>query len=409
VSNDPEPRENGVHVNVAQFDPLQGRAHRGNLYRDGVFQSSGVSSGARIKWSFKTGGAVKSSPVVVDNIAFFGSYDGYVYAVEVANGQEVWRHRTDGPVSGSAAVVNGMVYIASQDGCMVALAVASGKEIWKTKCGSAMAGSPAVAYGAVFIGSGNRAGDQQLVMTAGPMVALDAATGTEIWRGEGGPQGVAAIASDGRRVFGVSSDLYGALDMRDGSRLFDVRAGHQTRQFASMTVAGDKVYAPVATRGAVLCLDASDRVLWQQATLPLNNRLEINNGGIPGYEILGDLAVTSELVLAGCNDGSLHAFSATTGQRVWQFLTNGPVQSSPSVAGHTMYFGSWDGHLYAVNRADGTLRWKLDLGNMPQTSAEQYTFGPDEGGRIVSSPWPAEGAVYVGCDNGYLYAIEGME
>jgi eukaryotic-like serine/threonine-protein kinase len=76
------------------------------------------------------------------------------------------------------------------------------------------------------------------------------------------------------------------------------------------------------------------------------------------------------------------------------------------VAGDTVYFGSWDGYLYAVDIENGTLRWKLNLGHMPQTAAEQYTFGADEGGRIVSSPWPSDGVVYVGCDDGRLYAIE---
>ena len=48
----------------------------------------------------------------------------------------------------------------------------------------------------------------------------------------------------------------------------------------------------------------------------------------------------------------------------------------------------------------------LKLGEMPQTPAEQYQLGGNEGGRIVSSPWPADGVIYVGCDNGTLYAIQ---
>jgi outer membrane protein assembly factor BamB len=77
------------------------------------------------------------------------------------------------------------------------------------------------------------------------------------------------------------------------------------------------------------------------------------------------------------------------------------------VARETVYFGSWDGHLYALNLADGVLRWKLNLGNMPQIPSEQYKFAGDEGGRITSSPWPGDSVLYVGCDDGCVYAVEG--
>ena len=34
---------------------------------------------------------------------------------------------------------------------------------------------------------------------------------------------------------------------------------------------------------------------------------------------------------------------------IWKFATGGPVESSPSVAGDFVYFGSGDGRLYAAN------------------------------------------------------------
>ncbi len=397
-----------VNVDPTRFDSLQGRVHRGNLYRDGRFQATGVPTDPKVRWQFATGGPVKSSPVAVDGLVYVGSHDGHVYAIDAVSGSEVWRHRTDARVSGSAAVVDGVVYIASEDGCLYALAAKDGKPLWKAACGQAMAGSPAVAYGAVFIGAGNRGGHDRLSMTAGPVIALNARDGAEIWRSEPGPQGAAAIASDGRRLaVGLNGSSFGGLDMRDGHGLFNVRAGHQARQAASLTFAGDQIFVPAAMRGSVLCIGAQDRPRWQTATLPQNDDLELNNGGIPGYEILGDLAVTDDLVLAGCNDGKLYAFSAAQGQRIWALATNGPVQSSPAVAGSTVYFGSWDGHLYAVNLSDGELRWKLKLGEIAQTPAEQYTFGAGERcGRIVSAPWPGDGVIYVGCDDGQVYAIE---
>jgi len=35
-----------------------------------------------LKWKFKTGGKIRSSPSISGNILYFGSNDGYVYALE---------------------------------------------------------------------------------------------------------------------------------------------------------------------------------------------------------------------------------------------------------------------------------------------------------------------------------------
>ena len=43
----------------------------------------------------------------------------------------------------------------------------------------------------------------------------------------------------------------------------------------------------------------------------------------------------------------------------WKFKTQGRVVSSPVLVGDAVYVGSTDGNLYALNRADGTLRWKF--------------------------------------------------
>src|SRR5688572_27864889 len=43
----------------------------------------------------------------------------------------------------------------------------------------------------------------------------------------------------------------------------------------------------------------------------------------------------------------------------WKFRTDGRVISTPVVVGEVVYVGSTDGGLYAVNRRDGTQRWKF--------------------------------------------------
>src|SRR5207249_5259558 len=72
----------------------------------------------------------------------------------------------------------------------------------------------------------------------------------------------------------------------------------------------------------------------------------------------------------------------------WSFKTTSPVVSSPAIALGTIYVGGDDGNLYAINRA-GALKWKFTTG------------GPIESSPAIGS----HGTVYVGSDDGYFYAI----
>jgi outer membrane protein assembly factor BamB len=44
---------------------------------------------------------------------FFGSYNGVFYALLARNGRTLWTHRTGGPISGAAVVVDGVAYAGS--------------------------------------------------------------------------------------------------------------------------------------------------------------------------------------------------------------------------------------------------------------------------------------------------------
>lgn len=387
-----------AHAELPKFDPLQGQVHRANQGRTGVWQSSGLKSQPAVAWEFKTGGPVRSSPVVVEGVVYVGSYDGNFYALDAATGKQKWSFKTGGKVSGSAAVANGSVFFAGEDGNVYRLNAADGALMWSAKTPKAMpmAGSPAILNGTVFIGGGSASGSERLGMTASPICGFDIQTGKLVWQSKGdGPQGYAAITTDGEKIYaGTGGSYYGSFDIATEKQVGSFSGGHQARQFMSMTVDGDKLFIPVTMRGAVMCLDKDSKnhlqgKKWYSAMLDGQLDMELNQGGTFGYESFTDLAVTDTTVFAGCNDGRLYTFDKETGKKGWTFETGGKVQSSPSVANGVVYFGSWDGNLYALDAASGNLLWKHSLG-----------------GRVISSPWPGDSTLYVGCDNGSVYALK---
>jgi outer membrane protein assembly factor BamB len=397
-----------VAVQPEDFDPLQGRVHRGNLHRTGVFQAQGLSSVTGVKWAFRTGGPVRSSPVVTGGTAYVGSNDGCVYAIDARTGEQKWRYRTRGPVAGSAAVVEGTVYIVSEDAHLYALDAGTGEPRWQMRLSGRFRPccSPAVAYGAVFVAAGATGGHDRGTMSAGPILAIEAAGGRAIWTGPRGPQGYAAICLDATRLYaGSNASNYQAVELSTGRGLWSRDAGHQNRQWTSMTRYGKYVYGPGAMTGTVQAWDPeSGREVWQEPVWP-GQKHPLNNQGEPGHEVLADLAVADGLVIAACNDGAVQSLDAQTGKRGWRRAFDTPIHSSPAIAGSTVYFGGWDGHVRALDLQSGRDVWRYKPSKLP---APDRTVGPKEpSARIISAPWVGDGVLYVGCDDGFVYAVEG--
>ena len=138
---------------------------------------------------------------------------------------------------------------------------------------------------------------------------------------------------------------------------------------------------------------------------------------VTGGAVSSSAAVYNQVVYFGSYDGTYYAVNVRSGKLVWKYRTEGERKvgakglwtmkpadeymedlydfflSSPIVdkegAVPTVYFGSGDGHLYAVNAVDGKLQWKFATG-----------------GIIHTSPALSHGRIYIGSWDTYFYAID---
>ena len=110
-----------------------------------------------------------------------------------------------------------------------------------------------------------------------------------------------------------------------------------------------------------------------------------------GDAIFGSPAQDSEgTFYVGSRDKHVYAVTKD-GQLKWSFLAGDWVDSSPTLSPDesTVYFGSWDNKLYAVDAATGAKRWEYATGNL-----------------IIASPAvDAQGNVYVGSSDGFFYSL----
>ena len=99
--------------------------------------------------------------------------------------------------------------------------------------------------------------------------------------------------------------------------------------------------------------------------------------------------VEGDVLVVGTSSGSVYAFCAADGSLAWRVETQGEVWGAPAVSDGTVYVGSQDGNLYAISLDGGISRW-------PSFKA---------GGAIVAQPLVADGKVFFGALDGKVYAV----
>jgi outer membrane protein assembly factor BamB len=100
-------------------------------------------------------------------------------------------------------------------------------------------------------------------------------------------------------------------------------------------------------------------------------------------------AVSNGTVYFGSQDYSLYAVDAESGEKRWEFITGSWVDSSPVIAGGKIYFGSNDSYLYAVDAGSGSKVWAFKT---------EYP--------VKSTPAFADGKIYIRSDDYFLYAVD---
>jgi eukaryotic-like serine/threonine-protein kinase len=130
------------------------------------------------------------------------------------------------------------------------------------------------------------------------------------------------------------------------------------------------------------------------------------HGAIPKTErmpdpfdvFLSSPTVVNGTVYIGSGDQQIYALDARTGALKWSFATGDVVHAAPAVANGTVYVGSWDRNLYALDAATGKEKWRYITGN-------DTTIYNQIG--LASSPAVALGMVFVGGRDGHFHAVNG--
>lgn len=104
------------------------------------------------KWSFKTDGQVRSSPIQKGGNVLVGSNDRHFYSVDSATGLLRWKIKTGDVIQSSPSVFDQNVYFGSYDGNMYCVDIIDGRIKWKMLTGALIKSSPLLYRGDVYFG-----------------------------------------------------------------------------------------------------------------------------------------------------------------------------------------------------------------------------------------------------------------
>jgi outer membrane protein assembly factor BamB len=166
------------------------------------------------------------------------------------------------------------------------------------------------------------------------LYALDAATGREKWHFDAAASWVitSPAVAQGKVIFGTSdSSLYLVVDAKTGKEI--VREQGKAYVFSSPAIAGNTVYGGVLN-GTLEARDlASGELLWEFQTEASKRNA--------GWVLTADRRFNAPLLYP--SSWREAPIVATARQ-----FSVGSIFSSPLVVGATVYFGSTDGSLYAL-------------------------------------------------------------
>jgi outer membrane protein assembly factor BamB len=276
-----------------------------------------------------TNSRLTAAPVVAGGRIFVLDSTAHVYAFNAGSGEEQW-HISVAP-KGHQDLMNAMSF-----GLM-----GQNTNVDKTK---GFGGGLAFDDGKLFATTG-----------FGDVIALDPASGKELWRVNLGVPVANAPVVNGGRVFVSSQDNhFHALAAKNGRELWDHRGIAESSgimESTSAAVAGEFVIAPY-TSGEVYALRVQNgRPAWSD--------MLTRSHGVTALSEIDDIAgrpvVDRDLVFAISHSGVMAAIQLDSGDRQWSRDLGG-IQT-PWPAGDYVYVITLESQLMCLTRKEGKVKW----------------------------------------------------
>ncbi|AVT40276.1 PQQ-binding-like beta-propeller repeat protein [Plantactinospora sp. BB1] len=412
--------------------------------------SPATVGGLEVAWSVTTSGDVSATPAVVDGAVYFPDWGGTFWKVDAATGEVIWSRSVAelagvaGTFSRTAPVVAGdTVYLGTQAGArLLAIDTETGELRWNTAMDThpdaILTSSPAIHRGVLYQGVSSleflNAGDPayDCCTFRGSLVAVNAATGKIRWKSHTLPdQGAGGDVFSGASVWGSTP----TIDPRSRTvyvgtgQNYSIPASARECQEAGGTPqeclpawnAKDSIVAMDMTTGKIKWSTGPPRFdEWNLACIP---GFPPNNCPNPGpdhdtsdgthlFTIPGPNGRPRKAVGAGQKSGEFWMLDALTGEIIWSASVGpgsvlGGIEWGTANDGKRIFFAETNYDREPYQLPDGQTIDYSSFGALDVATGEILWQVPEpHGGLAVGPATTANGVVYYGSLNGYMYALD---
>ena len=361
---------------------------RGNRRRTGSADVAGPRT-ENLKWVFRTQGRIYADVAIAQSgeTIYAASHDHHLYAVDL-NGRQKWSFDTGGKSWTSPAIsTEGQIYVGSDDDTLFAL-TPEGKVRWKfITTEQQKRGEPKPEAGRFDVDTSPLLLDDGTVVFGChlKLIALRPASGDLRWAFKAGTGRAkifssAAQSLDGTIFFGTQGDYFFALN-QTSEVLWNIKTGGDNDSTPVVDLDGNVYFA--SDDGVIRAVAPGNKVLW---TVDVE------------AAIRAPLGLSTDQTLYAATYGRapfVVALEKASGKEKWRFQVSPGIGDFYGIqSGVTtdrdgyVYFGSRDGYVYCLS-PQGKLVWKYRTG-------DQVDASPVLG---------ADGTLYVGSDDGRLYAF----
>jgi outer membrane protein assembly factor BamB len=370
-------------------------------------------------WKLKANGPVVASPVIGDTVAYIGSLDSTLYAVDLLTGKVKWALHLGGAIRSSVCHDNERVYQLCSDGFLYRIKKDSGNVDGYFRTMNGYMGerqndfadyyhsSPVMVGSTIFFGAGES------------IYAINVNDGNPVWIVKTGGLVHTTPAISAGRLFAGSFDGYlYSIDITTGNVGWKFKTTG-IMNFPSGEVTGN----PVVSNGIVFA-SARDNNLYA---------IDVNGGyahwlkNFPKGWALPVTVNDSAIYVGTSDDRTLFAYDIVSGRELWQTKVGFNILGGCAIGDKQGYFGTLAGKVHAVDLTTGKIEWTLeqdsykanhlswlkeddtyrdDIGKLIKNPADVLKLYTQLGG-IFSTPAKQGDIVVVGGYDGWVYCYGG--
>lgn len=300
-------------------------------------------------WKYPVKASIKNTIAIEDGIVFAQDVQGKLYAVDAETGNLRWESQL--PVNGLPNLIDGLatdkgVVYAGSGKALSAFEASTGKLIWRNKDWSQREGTTST----LTVGNDVVIGSAQWAALYGN----DAKSGKMLWslsdygiRNRG-----ASAAMHGSLLYIISDKSFFILEAQTGRIIVRKPLPYNLDVTSTPLLTEKEIIFGTVTKG-VVALD--NQTLEEKWNCPVEDALIHTAPYTRSFAgtIETSPVLAGKTVYIGASDGTIYGIDSNTGKPVWKYHTGAPIFSSIAISGNTLVVTDFGGNVYAFSTQPG--------------------------------------------------------